>query len=98
MDGWAAGFRAWFRVFGIAIVLWLPFLLLVGIVLVAIFAPVFVPLIAEGEPGVESFVGMCCGFLIGGLVLLLLGILLGLLDTLAVRHAVLGQVPASFAR
>lgn len=89
MDGWSAGFRNWFRVFGIGLVLFLPFFVLLFFVLIATFAPLIGPVIAGGEPGLEAVAGMCGGLFFGGIVLVLLGILIGLLDTLAVRHAVL---------
>ncbi len=90
IDGWAAGFRAWFRVFGITLVLWLPFMVILGLILLATLAPLTGSLLSGGDPGVESILGMCGGLVVGGLILLLLGVLLGLLDTLAVRHTVLG--------
>ncbi|MBW6468480.1 MAG: hypothetical protein K0B85_04895 [Coriobacteriia bacterium] len=89
MDGWAAGFRAWFKVFGIGFVLFVPYMVLMLAVLVATLAPIIRPFISGGQPGLEAFVGMCGGLALGGLVLLLLGILIGVLDTLAVRYAVL---------
>lgn len=91
MDGWGAGFRTWFRVFGIGFVLFVPYATLLFTVLAASLAPIVGPYISGAEPGVEAFVGMCGGLAFGGLVLILLGILVGLLDTLAVRHAVLDR-------
>jgi hypothetical protein len=89
MDGWAVGFRRWFRVFGIGFVLFVPYTVLVLLVLVATFAPLVAPLIGGGQPGPEAFVGLCGGLALGGFVLLVLGVLLGLLEMLGVRHAVL---------
>jgi hypothetical protein len=89
MDGWAVGFRMWLRVFGIGFVLFVPYTILVVLILVATFAPLVAPLIGGGQPGPEAFVGLCGGLALGGLVLLVLGVLLGLLETLGVRHAVL---------
>ncbi|MBE0416160.1 MAG: hypothetical protein IBX63_00145 [Coriobacteriia bacterium] len=89
MDGWAAGFRNWLKVFGIGFVLFVPYIVLVVLVLFASLAPIVAPFISGGQPGLEAFAGMCGGLALGGLMLLLLGILVGLLDTLAVRHAVL---------
>lgn len=89
MDGWAAGFRMWLRVFGIGFVLFVPYTALVLLVLLATFAPLLAPLIGGGQPGPEAFVGLCGGLALGGLVLIVLGVLLGLLEMLGVRHAVL---------
>ncbi len=89
MDGWAAGFRAWFRVFGIGFVLYAPYTLLALTFLLLMFAPVFASLLSGGEPRPEAFIGVCGGFALGGIVLLVLGILIGWLETLAVRHTVL---------
>jgi hypothetical protein len=91
MDGWAAGFRNWFKMFGIGFVLFVPYTVLLVSVLVASLAPILSPFISGGQPGAEAFLGMCGGLALGGLVLLLVGILIGLLDTLAVRHAVLDR-------
>jgi len=88
-DGWGAGFRNWFKVFGIGLLLWIPFLILLLVMLLAAFAPIIGPLIAGDEPSGGAVVGLCGGLFFGGIVLLLLGILIGLLDDLGVRHAVL---------
>lgn len=88
-DGWASGFHNWFKVFAIGLLLWLPFFVVLLIVIVAVVAPIVGPIIAGGEPGGGAIVGMCGGVFFGGVVLLLLGILVGLLDDLAVRHTVL---------
>lgn len=90
-DGWAAGFRAWFRVFGIGFVLYVPYGLLAITFLLLMLAPVFAPLLSGGEPRPEAFLGLCGGFAFGGIVLVVLGILLGWLETLAVRHTVLDR-------
>jgi hypothetical protein len=91
LEGWGAGFRNWFRVFGIGFVLFVPYAILLIVVLVASLAPIAGPFISGGQPGAEAFVGMCGGLALGGLVLVVAGILIGLLDTLAVRHAVLDR-------
>ena len=89
MDGWSAGFRVWFRVFGIGFVLFAPIVLISGLLLLAIFAPLVGSLVSGGAPGPEAFVGMCGGVLFGGALLLVVGVIAGVLDTLGVRHAVI---------
>ncbi|MDY0088254.1 MAG: hypothetical protein RBS78_06905 [Coriobacteriia bacterium] len=89
LDGWTAGLRAWFRVFGIGFVLYVPYVILVVLILVAALAPVLRAVITGSEPGAEAFVGLCGGLAFGGMLLIVLGVLVGLLEALAVRHGVL---------
>lgn len=89
LDGWATGFRMWFRVFGIGLVLFVPYVFVLLVITAALFVPIAAPLIAGESPSPEVVAGLCGGFVFGGLVLIVGGIVVGLLEVLAVRHAVL---------
>jgi len=89
MDGWSAGFQVWLRVFGIGFLLFAPVALISVVLLVAAFAPLIGSLVSGRDPGPEALFGMCGGVLFGGLLLLVAGIVAGLLDLLAVRHAII---------
>lgn len=89
MDGWSAGFSAWLRLLGISFVLFAPIVVVSIVLLVAVLAPVVGPAIGGGTPRVEAMVGLCGGLAFGGLLLVIVSIVAGVLDTLGSRHAVL---------
>ncbi len=92
-NGWSTGFRLWGRLFLLGFVLYLPFMLVLALVLAAVFVPIV--MMAESPEGAgTAFVTMCGGVVVGGLVLLVLGAVVGLLDQIASRHAVLADRPA----
>ena len=87
--GWGEGFGRWGRIAAIIAVLSLPFVVL-GLVVTAIglFA-LLIPFAAGSSPnvaGVGAFVGV---LVLGTLVLIPLGIVLGVLQVLALRYALL---------
>jgi len=89
MEGWAAGFSAWLRVFAISFVLFAPIVAVSIVLLIAVLAPVIGPAIGGGTPRVEAMFGLCGGLAFGGLLLVIVSIVAGVLDTLGARHAVL---------
>ncbi len=94
--GWRTGFRYWFRIFGINVLLAIPILLLVG---------AFVALVAAGGIGLGlsggsdlaagGLVGIIClGIPVFVLLVIPLAIIIGILGELALRHAVIEDAGA----
>jgi len=92
-DGWSVGFRNWWRVFAIDLVLYLPLLIVAGIVFGLAFAPLVVALVNETDP-TAGILSMCGGAAFAILIITILGFVVGLLEVMATRHAVLGFEPA----
>jgi hypothetical protein len=89
-DGWSVGFANWGRLFLIGLVLGLPLV----IVLVIFSVVAIVPLVmgmsgGGGETAGLAVVGFCGAFVIGMGVMLVLALVIGVLDALASRHAVI---------
>lgn len=92
--GWSAGFHYWGRTFLIGFLLALP-ILAVLLVLAAIFGSSIVALVAGsrgtggGAAAASGVLGICGLVVLSVVVLVPLGILIGVLDQLALRHGVL---------
>jgi len=92
-DGWSVGFRNWWRIFAIDLVLYLPLLIVAAIVFGVAFAPLIIALVNEGDP-TAGILSMCGGVAFALLIIWLLSFVIGLLEVMATRHAVLGFEPA----
>jgi len=93
-DGWAAGFRNWGRIFVIDLILYLPFTVL----LLAVVGFTFVPLILAAVNGGDMTAGIfgwCGGSAVAFILIFVFGFLLGLLELIATRHAVIDPLPAT---
>lgn len=90
LDGWATGLRMSPRVFGTGFVLYAPLALLWILVLLFAFMPLVTVLLRGSEPGVGVIISMLGVLAIGGSALLILGVFAGLLESLGLRHAVIG--------
>lgn len=92
-DGWGVGFSKWGRVFLVDFVLYLPLFIVVVVMLVVAFVPLIAAAGSGGDPTAGIF-SMCGGLAFGGLILLVLGFVVGLLEAVAIRRAVLEDTPA----
>lgn len=92
-DGWSVGFRNWGRIFAIDLVLYLPLMLVMLLVFGLAFAPLFFAYVNGGDP-TAGILSMCGGTVLALLVVTVLGFVVGLLELIATRHAVLGFQPA----
>lgn len=92
-DGWSVGFRNWWRIFLIDLVLYLPFTIVLLVLLGVMFAPIIIALVNGNDPTTGIF-SLCGGAVLAFIVLMVLGFVVGLLEVLATRHAVLGYNPA----
>ena len=91
-DGWGVGFSKWGRVFLIDLVLYLPFMILLVVMLFAALMPVISA--AEGSDPMPALFSMCGALVFGGLILMVLGFVIALLENMAIRHGILDDTPA----
>jgi hypothetical protein len=89
--GWRAGFRNWWRVFAILVLLFLPVIIL-GIMafLVVVFTAVAA---GGGEEAIFAILtSLCCVMIVAIIVGLILAFIITILGTLGIRHAVLDDL------
>ena len=90
LDGWRVGFQYWGRTFMLGLVAALPILLLIG----ALFAMI-VPLTIAGDSAITdggAFAGLCCGLPLIVIVMIAAGVVISIVQTLALRYGVLQDV------
>lgn len=92
LAGWETGFRLLGRVFLLGLVLLIPYTAVATVVMALIVAPILLGGM-EGDL-VGPFIVFCGGMMIGGPLLLAGGILIDILASLGLRHAVLGDFTA----
>lgn len=93
-DGWAAGFRNWGRIFAIDLILYLPFTVILLLVLGFTVVPLVLATVNGGDVGAGVF-GLCGGSVVMFILVFVFGFVLGLLELMATRHAVLDPLPAT---
>jgi hypothetical protein len=91
--GWAVGFHFWGRTFLISLLLALP------IIAIAVVVGIFVAIAvvgasAGGAAAASGFLGICGAVAAALVILVPLGILIGILDQIGLRHGVLDDMPA----
>lgn len=89
--GWRSGLRSWGRVFAVGFLLGLPLLGLgmLGLLTLAVFG---IPALASGGEGaalVAGLVSMGLALSVIGLVALVVGVIVSMLEEVALRHAIL---------
>lgn len=89
-DGWAVGFRNWWRIFAIDFVLYLPLVIVMTVLFGLAFAPLFFAYLNGASDPTAGILSMCGGLVLALLVVSILGFVVGLLELMATRHAVLG--------
>lgn len=89
-DAWSEGFRHFWPVLGLAILLALPMVVVVGAMLLGVVVPLVGSVVAGRDPGPELIAPVCGGVLIGMLLLAVLTFFLGVLHLVALRYIVLG--------
>lgn len=95
-DGWGVGFAKWGRVFVIDFVLYFPLLIVVIVMLVVALVPLITASASGADPTAGIF-SMCGGLVFGGLILMIMGFVVGLLEVVATRRAVIDDTPAMAA-
>jgi len=90
-DGWSVGFANWGRLFLIGLVLGLPLMIVLVIFSVVAIVPIVMGMSGGGgDTAGLAVAGFCGAFVIGMGVMLVLALIIGVLDALAARHAVIG--------
>ncbi|MHB9004265.1 MAG: DUF7544 domain-containing protein, partial [Coriobacteriia bacterium] len=92
-DGWGVGFSRWGRIFVIDLVLYLPLMILVTIMLLAAIVPLITS--AEGSDPTAAIVSACGALAFGGLILMVIGFIVTLMENMAIRHGVLDDMSAA---
>lgn len=87
---WGAGFKRFWSVLGLEILVGLPIVLITLLMLFGVFAPLVGPLIGGQEPGAEIVAPICGSLCLGIPVLIVLSLLLGVLRLVALRYIMLG--------
>jgi len=88
-SAWNAGFARFWSVFGLSVLLGLPVFVLALLVVALIALPLVIPLARGGSPSAAAFVPICGTMVIGVPLLMVLSIVLGLLNQLALRFVML---------
>jgi hypothetical protein len=87
---WGAGFKRFWSVLGLEILMSLPVLLVTLVMLYGIFAPLAGSLFAGQAPGAEVVAPIFGSLCVGVPVLIVLSLLLGVLRLIAMRYIMLG--------
>ncbi len=90
---WSEGFAKWGRVFLLDLVLGLPLLVMGLFAFILFLFPIARLLLADGGMGPEALPGLCGGVIVL-LLMLPLGVVLGVLQIVGLRYAVLEDMPA----
>ncbi len=98
-EGFTVGFHVWGRVFLIGLVIYLPFVLLMMLIMVpTVILPIIAAVQADGSGStggaIAAVLGMIGILIVEILVFAIVGMLLGLIEQLALRHGVLADMPA----
>ena len=96
-DGWSVGFKNWGRLFLIGFLLWFPFFIVAMILVVLMVVPIVMTAVGEANPAavLTGIAGTCGVMVIAFAVLSIAGVVLGLIATMAERHAVIGNLSAT---
>lgn len=94
-EGFGAGFHFWGRVFLTELAIYLPFLIVVMLIVVpTVVLPVLAAIKADGSGsvggGIAAIFGMIGILIVEVIVFSLIGVVLGIVEQLALRHGVLG--------
>ncbi|HSK46908.1 MAG TPA: hypothetical protein VLA05_02760 [Coriobacteriia bacterium] len=87
---WSLGFRRFWSLVGLGLLLNLPLVLVSLLVVFAIVAPLLAVLFAGGEPGAGAIGPVCGGLAVGIPLLLVLSFVLGIMYLVALRYVMLG--------
>ncbi len=88
---WSAGFRRFWTIVGLELLLVVPLVAVVLIMLVAIFAPLMGSVVAGRQPGAEMIAPLCGSLGIGLPLLLVASLVLGVMYLIALRYVMLGN-------
>jgi hypothetical protein len=93
MDGWGRGFHYWFRVFGVGLVLSLPFIVLLLLGLGAGMIALFATIAAAEAEAIGAAIGGAIGMLgviaLFALLMIPVAIVFGMVREVALRHVVI---------
>lgn len=87
---WGAGFKRFWSVLGLEILVGLPVILISLFMLFGMLAPIFGPMMAGRDPGAEVLGPMCGSLCLGVPLLIVVSLLLGVLRLIALRYIMLG--------
>lgn len=91
---WSAGFRRFWSLFGLSLLLSLPVLILVLLVVFGVLAPMLPFLIAGRTPPAAAVAPICGVLAIGIPALIVIGLILGIMYVLGTRFVMLGGLGA----
>lgn len=89
-SGWSAGFGRWWSIFGVRFLLYLPFVLVIFVLLLVTLLPWLLSVSSTPEPGLPAIFGTCGVVVVLFLVLVVLGFVVSLVSEFAERHVMLG--------
>lgn len=87
--GWSAGFARWWSMFGVRFVLYLPFAIVIFVILMLTLLPWLVSSASTSNTLLPGLFGACGAVIVLFLVLVVLGFVVGLIAEFAERHVML---------